>query len=91
MVRAAGPASADAEIIGDAGAGVLEAVEVKNTCPFQQVSWVTASGKRRTSYVLRDRGPRAEARGVLIPIPKPIKHLYLCRLIRSLDECSPCS
>ena len=63
MVRAAGPASADAAIIGDAGAGVLEAVEVKNTCPFQQVSWVTASGKRRTSYVLRDRGPRAEARG----------------------------
>jgi hypothetical protein len=45
-----------------AAAGVLEAVEVKNTCPFQQVAWVTASGKRRTSYVLSDRGPRSEAR-----------------------------
>ena len=45
-----------------AATGVLEAVEVKNTCPFQQVAWVTASGKRRTSYVLIDRGPRSEAR-----------------------------
>ncbi len=45
-----------------AAAGTLEAVEVKNTCPFQAVSWVTAAGKRRSSYVVQDRGPRAEVR-----------------------------
>ena len=35
---------------------------MKNTCPFQAVSWVTAAGKRRSSYVVQDRGPRAEVR-----------------------------
>ena len=47
-----------------AAAGTLEAVEVKNTCPFQAVSWVTAAGKRRSSYVVQDRGPRDEVCGV---------------------------
>ena len=41
---------------------MLEAVEVKNTCPFQAVTWVTAGGKRRTGYAVQDRGPRPEVR-----------------------------
>ncbi len=59
---AAGAASVSAPICVEA-AGTLEAVEVKNTCPFQAVSWVTAAGKRRSSYVVQDRGPRDEVRG----------------------------
>ncbi len=40
--------------------GVLECevVEVKNTCPFRQQSGLTKKGKPRSSYLLRDPGPR---------------------------------
>ena len=35
-----------------------EVVEVKNTCPFRQQSGLTKKGKPRSSYLLRDPGPR---------------------------------
>ena len=44
--------------------GVLECevVEVKNTCPFRQQSGLTKKGKPRSSYLLRDPGPRQKVR-----------------------------
>lgn len=48
---------------GEGGWGteeVLEAVELKNTCPFQTRSRTNASGKRSSHFVLDDRGPRSE-------------------------------
>ena len=35
-----------------------EVVEVKNTCPFRQQFGLNKKGKPRSSYLLRDPGPR---------------------------------
>lgn len=54
--------TADARDVADGGGGseLLEAVELKNTCPFQMRTRVNGRGKRVTSFVLEDRGPRAQ-------------------------------
>ena len=40
----------------------LEVVEVKNACPYRQVTTVTKKGRARLSYVLADGGPHNRVR-----------------------------
>jgi len=40
----------------------VEVVEVKNACPYRQVSAVTRKGRVRPSYILADPGPAQKVR-----------------------------
>ena len=77
--------------------GVLECevVEVKNTCPFRQQSGLSKKGKPRSSYLLRDPGPRQKVCRDTAIAPHPSTPPWLsCRLTRSFLDCrvnDPCS